>query len=337
MDIFTHTSGLSSDSRGPLGDGLEQDGDLSAHELSLNSSDPFGVRLLRTCAKDLGIEELLSRQAVGEGYSVGEHSIMALTQLVKYFPSGIPGLSLEASIAMIALHDAGKRVTVRTSEQHQHTLAIFDQAMPLLQINPEEARLVRGLIGTDKFGPLIRSLAIKSPCNTRKLFMAEKYSNGVLTEQDVNAFTMEWQFIDLPSALPKLERFKTILTELAEISGVDPRVFLPALVAYYQIDTTSYTIDSARDHNLFFPNSELAEPEIRIAIKDRNIAERYRHLERIRKPHRGYPSLEGLYQLRSDFSLNDDPTTNPAFLFDPELKRLKFAPSLEAILIHLFT
>ncbi|MDZ4785865.1 MAG: hypothetical protein SGJ02_07295 [bacterium] len=59
-------------------------------------------------------------------------------QCCKYFPNGIPGLSLAATAIGISFHDIGKRVSDNTGEQHQHTTDLIKDYRNTLPLEDHE-------------------------------------------------------------------------------------------------------------------------------------------------------------------------------------------------------
>lgn len=286
---------------------------------------------LATC---LGIRDLFERQAVREGYSVGEHSLMALQQRAKYFPAGLPHMGPELTDVFISLHDAGKRVERDTKQQSRHTIRLIQEHAAKIGIDETSVSLFCALLSRDPIGSCIVSITPTAPTATDKLALGQALTAGTLTEATLLAFQQRTVVTDARVELV-VTTCEQQVREMAHGISMRPADFLATLLRYYQIDASSYTVDAARDLSRTFPNRELSTTTAPIDVRNPELCMEYAALEQRARPARGYPSLDGLFVLHPDFRLTDSPTAVPAFLFDNQRNRLVFSAGIEAVIRRL--
>ncbi len=287
-------------------------------------------------ADSIGIRPLFERQAVREGYSVGEHSLMALVQRAKYFPAGLAGMGPDTSDQFVSLHDCGKRIERNTRRQSQHTIALIREHAQALGIDSTRLALFCALLSHDPIGSCIDSITPTRPTATEKYSLAQALADGTLTEEMLCAFQQRTT-VSEPAVDNAIAACEQQVRAMASAAALLPAQFFATLINYYQVDASSYTIDAARDRQKTFPNRELSATTPPIDVRNPELCLQYAALERGRAPARGYPSLDGLFVLRSDFRLTDSPIATPAFRFDTQRQRLAFSAGIESAIRRIET
>jgi hypothetical protein len=286
---------------------------------------------LAFCADHLGIRSLLEKQAVREGYSVGEHTVMLLTQSEKYFGGALPGLTSSCSRILEMLHDAGKRISENTFEQHENTLRLLQDLRTGLPVSDQEFQIIFSVIGNKSLGSIIYKATGGGPNADIKVPLAEKLAAGTFSIEELREFVnMTKQELFGQDLEPYIASLMSDVEEASPKTGLSPSEYLLLLTAYYQLDTSCYTTDAARDLTHTFPNSERYTLSPSFVTFRADLSQRYAELEE-KAPRRAYPSLDGLFVVRADASLEGNPSTDPLFEKHPSENRLLFSSSLEPL------
>ncbi|HOG24501.1 MAG TPA: hypothetical protein PK590_07610, partial [Candidatus Omnitrophota bacterium] len=182
---------------------------------ALNAPDFEPKKLIEALKKVLSLGPLYSMSVgVWEGYTLEEHTLLAMSQFEKYFSATqLPGKGDKQIFRiLLALHDIGKPQAVadgRKEEQHARTLEIINEIKEELPLSPEQLNVVMSLVDGDPIGLFIRGRA------------------------------------DLESTVEEI-RIK------AEKAGLTAAEFFDLLTIYYQMDASSYTADSGGKASLEF-------------------------------------------------------------------------------------
>lgn len=277
----------------------------------------------------LGLRELYERIAVREGYTIGEHTIMALNQLGKYFPDGIPGLSLHASRLLIALHDSGKRISEITKEQSKNTPKLLAQCRAMLPLSEQEFDFVIAMVSNDPLGNLFKRLSVVEPNGEQKLALAQKYLDGTLKSSSLFDLSRLTELAPDAEVESLLEETLHMYEQIAHEINVPILTLIAANTAYYQIDICSYTLDAARDLQNTFPRDPRDDPS-KLKTYRSELTPYYLELEEdFGRPARGFPTLEGVIQLECEFDLHSDPHTSR--IIKVKDNRLQFSPQFESV------
>jgi hypothetical protein len=170
----------------------------------LESENFVPENLIGLLERDFG--DLFAKDAkVKAGYSIKQHTLMALGQFEKYFskrdmPEGI-GRNLFRLV--IALHDIGKPIAIEKGSkhfQHEYTHRLAIPALKSLGFSQNEQKLAFAMLAGDPLGDFIR--------------------RG-----------------DLFSAAEEIRA-------LARSAGFPPRCLLDILAVFYCVDAGSYTLDA---------------------------------------------------------------------------------------------
>jgi len=151
---------------------------------------------------------------VEEGYSVGEHTGMVLTQFEKYFKNtSMPcGLRVAEVRLMLALHDTGKPKALYCGDKEQQymwTQSILTQVLPFLGLAPRVSNLIKAVLKDDLLG----------------MYVQKK--------------------------IPTHEAAKSIV-QRAEGVSVSPMELYALMELYYKVDAGSYTQDAGGTSSLDF-------------------------------------------------------------------------------------
>lgn len=152
--------------------------------------------------------ELSSGVGVKEGYSLEQHTLMALGQFEKYFKDQpLPlGLSPDFFRSFLTLHDIGKPEAVRRGNkdlQHEHTGPIMDSVLGKFGFGRKERVIAQQLLKGDPIG--------------------------------------EWVNADNDD---DLDRSAQMISRRAQEAGVPVGEFFNLLEVYYKVDAGSYTEDA---------------------------------------------------------------------------------------------
>lgn len=289
---------------------------------------------LSSFADRLQVGERFNLQATREAYSVGEHTITFLLQLEKYFPDGFPGLSLNASRILGAVHDIGKRDSSDTREQHSHTLEFIRSRREYLPISDDEFRIICAVISEDSIGELIKN-ATRTVDWDYKANLAFAFHVRELNLNEVLRLETETKLADSNVVRGALGAKAIQIVAQSQMANMPPSDFLALMIAFTQIDISCYTLDAPRDPNRTFPNKELwiDDDEILVPIFKSEVAKACRAFERSRTHARCIPSLEGVFAITTQiFSL--DPysydgvpifareTLRPRLIFSEDIQKL---------------
>jgi hypothetical protein len=183
----------------------------------------------------LSEEPFLKRQferdsGVWEGYTLGEHTRLVLTQFETYFaPRSLPqGVTPRFFRVFLALHDIGKPISLILGDkkkQHAVSLKIIPLVLEALGFSEPDKKLALGLVDGDHIGAVLR----------HRLTPAEG---------------------------------ARILRENAKSAQRDVQEFFEILSTYYLCDAGSYTEDAggkkSLDHIFTF---DRAKPELKLAAE----------------------------------------------------------------------
>ena len=155
-------------------------------------------------------EQYESSQHVKEGYTIRQHTAMAMRQFEKYFNNDAfekyqpYGIAVDMFRIVLALHDIGKHLSFvyHGEETYEHTLNALTNTLGHLRYNADQIKVARCLvIGGDVIG-------------------------GYLTGKK-----------DLSDTVKNVQK-------LAHESLLPANIFLELLLIYYQSDASSYTEDA---------------------------------------------------------------------------------------------
>lgn len=150
---------------------------------------------------------------VWEGYSLEEHTLMAMGQFERYFSSewSSPLVSKEHFRLMLALHDLGKPQALRETnsviQQHEYTMRMISGILQQAGLDQREIDIIKGIINQDFLGGYVRNR----------------------------------QSLDITAKL---------ISERAQQVGVPATEFMNLLRIYYMCDAGSYTEDAGGKRSL---------------------------------------------------------------------------------------
>jgi hypothetical protein len=176
----------------------------------LNSEEYSPQELIKFFSQRFG-EEYAAWAGVDEGYSVGKHTEMVLSQFEKYFANSLPeGVNRNLFRTILALHDIGKHEAIKhggTHFQHAYTVPLMNQALADLDFSEEERDIAKAIVNGDFIGESIKQQH-NIPSQAKQIIEAAK--NTELPIQD----------------------------------------FFNTLKMYYMSDASSYTTDAGAHGNL---------------------------------------------------------------------------------------
>ena len=148
---------------------------------------------------------------VWEGYTLREHTLMAMNQFEKYYSDKkLPdGVDRGFFRFLLALHDIGKPDAIKSGDKHRHhefTIKIVKPLFKELDFSEKEWQLFKTLINEDYLGAFTR--------------------NG-----------------DVEIAVTKI-------TAASKETGLSLKDFFSILEIYYKVDASSYTKDSGGKESL---------------------------------------------------------------------------------------
>lgn len=202
-------------------DGLQEDLIHFQERFGYNpeKSSRGAKQIIADLSKDPAIAKLYDQDAgVWEGYTVGQHTLMAMTQFEKYFSSRSGGdfrfndyyeygLDENNFMLLIALHDLGKaRALAEGDKNRQYELndEFVYQYLNQNEYDEDFINLATSLVGSDPIGNFLKGNDINSA--------AEEISHMI------NASKPGW--------------------------FVDPRYYFNLLATYYLVDASAYTADA---------------------------------------------------------------------------------------------
>ena len=309
-------------------------------ELDLLLSSPAYTphRAVQLLLQEPELAPLYTLQAVREGYSVAEHSCMKLCQLEKYctdieFPGGVP---MRVARFIDLLHDAGKRVSNDTREQHLHTAALLHRLRGELPLSDHEFGIAVGLITSNTIGTfIIKATKAGSPID-RKMHLARKYrEEGCLHMEDLGALAASISLAPDSEIEAHAETAARAIAGLAREIGVPVVDFFAMQTLYYQLDASCYTFDAPRsdepawralEDRSIIPNFGGIAADTNIA---RDIVAFFWNLESKGAIPRAYPSLDGLFAWNPGFEPRAHPMESRMLIMEKAQRRLRFSPPVE--------
>ncbi len=166
------------------------------------------LRILEEMKADSTMKEILeSSSGSWEGYTIGEHTLMVMTQFEKYFSQRpLPSsFNKDAFLKILLVHDFGKAKAVAEGDknkQHEYNLELCPEVLKKQGLTEEEINVARALLSGDALGQYIGS--------------RNKNIEETIAE----------------------------IQKASKVSSMDINDFLDLLMVYYQCDAGAYTKDA---------------------------------------------------------------------------------------------
>lgn len=129
----------------------------------LNKIDFSPLELIDTLKQSPFMRHLYeSSVGVWEGYTLNQHTLMAMGQYEKYFADRwrSPLISQEGFRMMLSLHDLGKPLSVQiaktTAEQHEYTMKFLPGIIQGVGFKPQEAEVMTAIANQDFLGAYLQ-------------------------------------------------------------------------------------------------------------------------------------------------------------------------------------
>lgn len=271
-------------------------------EFVLNEPTVPKENLIRCLAGEEWVAQLFKGSTLGaSGYSLHEHSLMALRQGIKHVKSDdLPKcMSHGAFLLMLAVHDLGKGEVNSKGEQYTNNGSIFARLEPELPITITEKQIIKALISGDLLGTYMRETAEFEPGQQEARMLASLYCGGDLTLARLQARSATLRVKPNADLNILAAKYALQIKQLASQCGISPQEFLKVCVLYYQCDAGAYTWDAQRQPML---SAHIAHP--------------------LKELSRGYPALDFLFELNPSF----DPSRQESlFIYETKAKRLQFS------------
>jgi len=187
----------------------------------------------------------LGSAKVLEGTSILTHSGRALAQLERYLWNGNNDVRLLSLVT--ALHDIGKSLGRSASEQHIFTSRVLSLIRPGLPIYDRTFQHLYALCTTDPIGACLMSITRSTfwrSTDRGTLWSAVRL--GELAYETLREAMTRGQptlvpGADVPNALSRVEQ---VMRNRADVLGISPSAVLLTQLQFYQMDTTSYTLEA---------------------------------------------------------------------------------------------
>ncbi len=194
------------------------------------------------------IKDALAIQAVREGYSLEEHTLMVLSLFEEHFGDG-PKAWFRT---LICLHDAGKGLARSNKDQHSSTLALIEELAPSLKFSPDELKLMTAIISSNSLGRyFVKSSGGEktgnNPPRNLKLELAHKHVKGELTHEDMTKYASYTGLLEEEVIKENLSTATRNITELAKSHQISPLAALELETMLYQCDVLAYSTAASRD------------------------------------------------------------------------------------------
>ncbi len=180
----------------------------------LDKKDFTPSELIQTLKKSPFMQHLYeSSVGVWEGYTLDQHTLMAMGQYEKYFADRwkSPLISQEGFRMMLSLHDLGKPLSVQiaktTSQQHEYTMKFLPGIIQGVGFKPQEMEVMVAIANQDYLG---------------------EYLQGHLTGEDA----------------------AESIRDAAQESGIPVSQFFELLKMYFMCDAGAYTEDAGGSASL---------------------------------------------------------------------------------------
>lgn len=175
---------------------------------SSEKSYEIPMRIIEEAKRDDVVRQIFeSHSGSWENYTIGEHTLMAMTQFEKYF-SGKPlplGLDENSFLKILLVHDLGKARAVAEGDkdkQHEYNIDLAPKILREQGVGDKEISIAKALLTGNAFGDYVGS---------------KNY---------------------------ELKKTASEIKEICETAGIELEDFLNLLIVYYQCDAGAYTEDA---------------------------------------------------------------------------------------------
>ncbi len=230
---------------------------------ALGAGDSSASLLLKSLAREFRFQNLLEQPAgILEGWRVGEHHLMALTQQKKYrlgshspLPDSpaSPRIGERGIILALSVHDLDKYRIGETKckdAEHSRTLAAIERNPQLFPLSPTQFRTLCSLVGNNILGELLRRVVEIVPPKDEKLAALDSTRRGALSIDQYHQLIDRWERLVVSTQrAPSLINFMIracarSFVDRGRTLGINPSELLQLQTAFFQADISSYTWDT---------------------------------------------------------------------------------------------